>query len=112
MTPLFAGNGNVGTELNNGGAGESNVALRNLSTLVLLNGRRVANSPVSNGQAVDLNTIPQALIESIEIITGGAGAAYGADAIAGVVFARGVSACVKRRPSAARRSRFGVVARA
>src|ERR1041384_3578744 len=37
LTPYFAGNGNLGTEMNNGGAGESNVALRNLSTLVLVN---------------------------------------------------------------------------
>ena len=85
LTPLFAGNGNVGTELNNGGAGESNVALRNLSTLVLLNGRRIVNSPVSNGQAVDLNTIPTAMIERVEILKDGASTIYGSDAIGGVV---------------------------
>lgn len=85
LTPLFAGNGNIGTELNNGGAGESNVALRNLSTLVLLNGRRVTNSPVSNGQAVDLNTIPTAMIDRVEILKDGASTIYGSDAIGGVV---------------------------
>ena len=85
LTPFFAGNGNVGTELNNGGRGESNVALRNLSTLVLLNGRRIANSPVSNGQAVDLNTIPTAMIDHVEILKDGASTIYGSDAIGGVV---------------------------
>jgi outer membrane receptor protein involved in Fe transport len=67
-------------------AGQSNVDLRGLGAnrnLVLVDGRRPMVS--ASDQTVDLNTIPQALIESIEIITGGAGAAYGADAIAGVV---------------------------
>lgn len=53
-------------------------------TLVLVNGRRhVGGSPGST--AVDTNTIPVELIERVEIITGGASAVYGADAIAGVV---------------------------
>lgn len=53
-------------------------------TLVLVNGRRhVGSSPGSS--AVDVNTIPVELIERIEIITGGASAVYGADAVAGVV---------------------------
>jgi iron complex outermembrane receptor protein len=85
LTPFFSGNGNVGTELNNGGAGESNVALRNLTTLVLLNGRRMVSSPVSNGTAVDLNTIPTAMIERVEILKDSASTIYGSDAIGGVV---------------------------
>jgi hypothetical protein len=56
----FAGSGNAGQTENNGGFGEANVALRNLSTLVLLDGRRLANSSFSSGTAVDLNTLPLA----------------------------------------------------
>ncbi len=53
-------------------------------TLVLVNGRRfVAGS--NGGSAVDLNTIPTAMVSRIEIITGGASAVYGSDAIAGVI---------------------------
>ena len=48
MTPVFTGNGNTGNEVDNGGYGESYVALRNLVTLVLVNGRRMANSPFRN----------------------------------------------------------------
>ena len=52
-------------------------------TLVLLDGRRT--QPANASMVVDLNTIPTAAIESIEVITGGAGSTYGADAVAGVV---------------------------
>lgn len=53
-------------------------------TLVLVNGRRfVAGS--SGSSAVDLNTIPTAMVSRIEVITGGASAVYGSDAIAGVI---------------------------
>jgi len=89
LTPYFSGNGNVGTELNNGGTGESNVALRNLTTLVLINGQRLVTSPFSNTNGgtpnVDLNTIPTAMIERIEILKDGASTIYGTDAIGGVV---------------------------
>jgi iron complex outermembrane receptor protein len=67
------------------------VSLRGLgadATLVLINGRRVATYPVGNGgtQAfVDLNSIPLAAVESIEVLKDGASAIYGADAVAGVV---------------------------
>ena len=50
---------------------------------MLINGRRPMAS--ATNLAVDLNTIPQGLIERIDVVTGGAGATYGADAIAGVV---------------------------
>ena len=66
--------------------GQSNINLRGLGAnrnLVLIDGRRPMVS--ASDQTVDLNTIPSALIESIEVITGGAGAAYGADAVAGAV---------------------------
>jgi iron complex outermembrane receptor protein len=54
------------------------------STLVLLNGRRVANYAF-NGGAVDINAIPLSAIERIEILKDGASAIYGTDAIAGVI---------------------------
>lgn len=74
------------TSNNPGNGGQSNVNLRGLGSnrnLVLVDGRRPMVS--STSQDVDLNTIPQGLIERIEVVTGGAGAIYGADAIAGVV---------------------------
>jgi len=74
------------TSNNPGNAGRANIDLRGLGAnrnLVLIDGRRPMVS--SNALTVDVNTIPQALIANIEVITGGAGATYGADAIAGVV---------------------------
>jgi len=81
----FAGSGNVGQTENNGGYGEANVAVRNLSTLVLLDGRRLAGSSFSNGTAVDLNTLPLAMIDRIEILKDGSSTIYGSDAVGGVV---------------------------
>lgn len=66
--------------------GAATVDLRGLGinrTLVLIDGRRA--QPVNALLAVDLNTIPAAAIESVQVITGGAASTYGADAIAGVV---------------------------
>ncbi len=54
-------------------------------TVVLINGRRVPGSPFTGTSAVDLNTIPLAAIERIEVLTDSASAVYGADAIGGVV---------------------------
>ncbi|WP_298439684.1 TonB-dependent receptor [uncultured Ferrimonas sp.] len=54
-------------------------------TLVLLNGKRMPGSPTMGGTAVNLNTIPTAAIERIEVLTDGASAVYGSDAVAGVV---------------------------
>lgn len=68
-------------------SGESVLQLRGMGlerTLVLVDGRRhVAGSP--GNAAVDINTIPQPLIERVEVLTGGASAIYGADAVTGVV---------------------------
>jgi outer membrane receptor protein involved in Fe transport len=69
------------------GGGVSTVNLRNLGdsrTLVLVNGRRFV-SGVPGNTAVDLNTIPTDFIERVELLTGGASATYGSDAVAGVV---------------------------
>lgn len=74
------------TSNNPGNGGQSNIDLRGFGAnrnIVLVDGRRPMVS--ANNLTVDLNTIPQALIDSIEVITGGAGATYGADAIAGAV---------------------------
>lgn len=57
--------------------------LGNSATLTLLNGRRVA--PVGVGQAVDLSAIPLAAVERIDVLTDGASAIYGSDAIGGVI---------------------------
>ncbi|OUL57355.1 TonB-dependent receptor domain-containing protein [Pseudoalteromonas ulvae] len=77
----------VGNNDRNDSAGVSSADLRRLGasrTLVLVNGKRhVAGSPGSS--QVDLSTIPSALIERVEIITGGASAIYGSDAVSGVV---------------------------
>src|SRR5947209_635020 len=85
LNPGFAGNANTGQTVNNGGFGEANVAIRNLSTLVLLNGRRLGNSAFSNGALVDVNTIPLSMIERIEVLKDGASALYGSEAVGGVV---------------------------
>jgi iron complex outermembrane recepter protein len=68
-------------------SGLNTINLRNLGSvrsLVLINGRRVPGG-LSTDPSVDFNTLPTANIERIEIITGGASAIYGADAVAGVV---------------------------
>ena len=54
-------------------------------TLTLVNGRRVGMSPQASGQAVNLNNIPTAAVERVEILRDGASAIYGSDAIGGVV---------------------------
>ncbi|WP_395339795.1 TonB-dependent receptor domain-containing protein [Ningiella sp. W23] len=66
--------------------GSSTIDLRGLGqnrTLVLVNGSRVV--PFSFRNAVDVNAIPAGLIKRVEVLTGGAAAVYGADAVAGVV---------------------------
>ena len=71
----------------NGASGTATVNLRGLNpnrTLVLMNGRRMPMGSV-NTVAPDLNQIPASLVKRIEILTGGAGAVYGSDAVAGVV---------------------------
>ncbi len=74
------------TSNNPSAGGRANIALRGIGTartLVLVDGRRT--TPSDSAGVVDVNTIPAALVDSIEVITGGASAAYGSEAIAGVV---------------------------
>jgi iron complex outermembrane receptor protein len=69
------------------GVGFAAASLRGLGsnrTLVLLNGRRLANTAF-NGAAVDINAIPFSAIDRVEVLTDGASAIYGTDAIAGVI---------------------------
>ncbi|OUS68485.1 TonB-dependent receptor [Pseudoalteromonas sp. A601] len=54
-------------------------------TLVLLDGKRMPGSPTLGGQSANLNSIPMAAVERIEILTDGASSTYGSDAMAGVV---------------------------
>lgn len=78
----------LGGSSNNGSGGTATVNLRGMGsqrTLVLLNGRRMVSSGTGADSSVDLNTIPVAMIKSIEILKDGASAVYGSDAIAGVV---------------------------
>jgi outer membrane receptor protein involved in Fe transport len=81
-------NNGVGAgDLSQGDAALSTVNLRNLGiarTLVLFDGQRVVSSNILNG-GVDLSTIPAELVKRVEVVTGGASAAYGSGAVAGVV---------------------------
>lgn len=90
--PQFSGNGNLGNSNGNIASGGTNggsaLALRNAATLVLVNGRRLASAPVAatgGGVFVDVNAIPVTAIARIEILTDGASAIYGTDAVSGVV---------------------------
>lgn len=78
--------GDFGAGVNNGNPGVATVSLRGLGpnrTLTLVNGRRFASQSV-NG-FVDLNMIPTAIVDRIEVLRDGASTVYGSDAIAGVV---------------------------
>ena len=69
-----------------GTAGANLLNLRNLGinrTLVLFDGQRIVNSNLTGG--VDVTTLPQAVVQRVDVVTGGASAAWGSDAVAGVV---------------------------
>jgi iron complex outermembrane recepter protein len=94
LVPGFTGSGNYLGSVNNNvniGAGyqaftgESYASLRNLPTLILLDGQRMPTTALSGGQAVDLNSIPMSMIEKVEVLKDGASAIYGSDAIGGVI---------------------------
>ena len=76
----------IGPGTNNGSGGIATIDLRGLGpqrTLVLINGRRAVPADLTG--RVDTNAIPVALLERIDLVTGGASAVYGADAVSGVV---------------------------
>ena len=78
---------NTASVIGSGSGGASFADLRGIGankTLVLLNGQRIANNAV-NGSAPDLNMIPFAAIERVEVLRDGASALYGTDAIGGVI---------------------------
>src|SRR5579864_8913777 len=83
---VFAG---MNSTTSNGADGTANVDLRGLGaqrTLVLVNGRRLGpGSSIGGRNFSDINQVPAALIERVDVLTGGASAVYGADAVAGVV---------------------------
>ena len=84
--PYSGGGGTIGSNYTNGGNGTSQVALRGIggeNTLVLVNGRRM--TPSGTGSAVDLNAIPFAMVDRIEILKSGGSVVYGTDAVAGVI---------------------------
>ena len=87
--PAVAGSQNAQTNsgsLSSSNSGISALNLREMGsdrTLVLLDGRR--SVPSSTAGLVDINTFPQSLIERVDVVTGGASAAYGSDAVSGVV---------------------------
>jgi outer membrane receptor protein involved in Fe transport len=86
--PALLGSVTGETSLESGFADGTNVLdLRNLGperTLTLVNGRRHV-SGVEGSQSVDIGSIPKGLVERVEVLTGGASAIYGADAVTGVV---------------------------
>src|SRR5204863_1241213 len=83
--PQEAG-GTVNQNISNGGDGTTQLNLRGLlpkETLVLVDGKRVAQSALNGG--IDINLISFSMIDHIDILKDGASAVYGADAVAGVV---------------------------
>jgi len=81
----FGRSNNPGTSTSFG-SGANYAELRSLGanrTLILLDGRRVGPTDISG--VVDINTLPQDLVQRVEVVTGGVSAAYGSDAVAGVV---------------------------
>nr|WP_228076693.1 TonB-dependent receptor [Lysobacter ciconiae] len=85
LNRISAAGPSLNRTFNNGGDGSSNISLRNLGasrTLVLVDGRRWVSALDGT---VDLNTIPSAIVERIEVLKDGASSIYGSDAIAGVI---------------------------
>ncbi|KHA78819.1 MULTISPECIES: TonB-dependent receptor [Janthinobacterium] len=84
--PAMQGFSVAADSVGGGGGGVTTASIHDIGaayTLVLLNGRRIA--PSNSGTTIDLNSIPLSAIERVEVLTDGASALYGADAIAGVV---------------------------
>lgn len=77
FSPTTFGSGNIDEGVVNGGTGAALVGIRGLTTLTLVNGRRLTTG--------DVNNIPLSAVERIEILKDGNGAVYGADAVGGVI---------------------------
>lgn len=85
MPQVFAAQNST---VSNGSSGTATVDLRGLGsqrTLVLVNGRRLPAGTIGGSTTADLNSIPANMVERVEVLTGGSSAAYGSDAIGGVV---------------------------
>lgn len=87
----YAGHTQTSAIDNSSSVGTLGVATANLrglgsdGTLVLINGRRTATTPTIQGSNINLNSIPFSAIERVEVLTDGAAAIYGGDAVAGVI---------------------------
>ena len=84
--PVMQGFTVAADSVGGGGGGITTASIHGVGeayTLVLVNGRRIA--PATSGTTIDINSIPLAAVERIEVLTDGASALYGADAIAGVL---------------------------
>jgi iron complex outermembrane receptor protein len=85
--PDFIGGSTPRSQGNGSGNGSGNTlnlrALGAARTLILIDGRRVA--PSNQGGTVDVDALPQMLVSRVDVVTGGASAVYGSDAVAGVV---------------------------
>lgn len=84
--PAMQGFTTAGDSVGGGGGGIRTASLHSIGenyTLVLLNGRRMA--PADSGSAIDISAIPMSMLQQVDVLTDGAGALYGSDAIAGVV---------------------------
>ncbi len=84
LPQVFAAQGGSASNASTGAATVNLRGLGDIRTLVLVNGFRIGMGDASN-PASDINLIPTELIDSVEILTGGASSVYGADAVAGVV---------------------------
>lgn len=85
LPQVFAGQS---SGISNGADGTATIDLRGLGpsrTLVLIDGKRLMPGGIGGGAGADLNFIPAALVSRVDLLTGGASATYGADAVAGVV---------------------------
>jgi len=84
---LYEGQSNMNSQSQIGNTGVTSVQLRGMNTnrtLVLMDGRRIVTNAYGS-KTVSLNSIPTGMVDRVEVITGGSSAAYGSDAVAGVM---------------------------